>query len=495
MMEVEKNYKYVEVFYFIPVEVWKIIFGFLGKDKENLVSVNKYFHRLMCQYSEIKVKPKNFLLDYEKPINYEIFNNALSQITMLRAIDFSNSHIVSDYINRNLVSTLTNLTELTLSHTHMLDEYYNSYITALSHLKSLTISSVSLKITNELQYLTNLTTLNLSNAQIENEGLSDISRLTSLTELDLSKHNSITNIIFISNLTAINVLNLSSTKIASGSLEIISKLTHLNILNVSHTCILEEELQFISKFVNLQEVYVSSLPLIQNFNSIPFSKLPALKILDISYHKFITDIEAVSSLINLEELNVSYTSIGSNIFSNIGSLTNLRDLNCSSTNVAEIPFGVNLPCNLRTINLHNTHVKDFSNILALSEIINLNLSYTSITDEDIGKIFNNLFQLKKLDLSLVQIANMDILMNISNMTNLTDLNLSSFVGLMSSNLTCLSVLTNLECLKLSRNILICDEGIMNITTLTNLRELKVVRTSVTEEMFRILPVYFPNLDR
>ena len=173
--------------------------------------------------------------------------------------------------------------------------------------------------------------------------------------------------------------------------------------------------QSFNGLVNLTELKLSS----ENIVALPdglFDSCTALKVVNLSHNKFI-ELETLSlqSLVNLEELDLSYNSIERADYSNIFACNkNLRKLNLShisSTSLNNQSFNgledlFNGSVNLTYINLRDNRIMSlpdgiFQNLINLKE---LDLSFNQIS-EFTSSLFNNLVSLENLNLNLNKLTN------------------------------------------------------------------------------------------
>ena len=135
---------------------------------------------------------------------------------------------------------------------------------------------------------------------------------------------------------------------------------------------------------------------IQGIKSLePLSALTQLKTLKL-YRDGISDISALGTLVNLEDLNLDFNYSISDV-SAIRNMNNLRKLSVQYSEVTDI----SVISNLKELKLVNFQHNKISNLPDLSELImleDLNLSGNNLTNEDIKKI-SKVTSLVRLDIS------------------------------------------------------------------------------------------------
>ncbi|TYQ13072.1 UNVERIFIED_CONTAM: serine protease inhibitor/Leucine-rich repeat (LRR) protein [Acetivibrio alkalicellulosi] len=213
------------------------------------------------------------------------------------------------------------------------------------------------------------------------------------------------------------------------------------------------DLEPLSALVNLKELNLSGNNLSDIRDLESFVNLTKLNL----NNNHLSDISALESLVNLTELKLSYTLI-----SNINSLNNLTKLsslelrrNGELTDISSLENA-----NLTYIDLKYCKVEDISSLKNHTNLKELNLSYNRVTDISTLK---NLTNLTKLELSDNQINDITAL---TNLTNLENLNLGYNK---ISDIVPLTDLINLKNLNLQNNASISD-----ITPLKNLAELTIL---------------------
>lgn len=144
----------------------------------------------------------------------------------------------------------------------------------------------------------------MSGFQITN--LSGIERFTNLVELSVPG-NAITNMETVTQLNSLRILEISGNDLSntnSNALTTISKLTNLTTLDMSNTKI--DSIQSISKLSNLKTLILSE----NNLNNLSaISGLTSITKLDISNNRSIPTIGHITTLKQLEELNISNTGL------------------------------------------------------------------------------------------------------------------------------------------------------------------------------------------
>ena len=130
-----------------------------------------------------------------------------------------------------------------------------------------------------------------------------------------------------------------------------------------------------------------------DFNDFKYCK--KVEEISLAYYRTITgDISSLSSLTNLQKLNLWYTSISGDI-SSLSSLTNLQELNLQDTFVSGDISSLSSLTNLQKLNLRYTSISgDISSLSLLTNLQELILFNTSVSG-DISS-FNNMIKLNTL---------------------------------------------------------------------------------------------------
>lgn len=157
-------------------------------------------------------------------------------------------------------------------------------------------------------------------------GLSDIRRMSAITEIDLSNNQYIQNIEPLTRLTNLQRLNISGTSISD--LAPIRNLTELTAIDASHTNVADISfLKYASKIthLNVERTPIADISVVK--------KMPALQVLDVSGTKA-TDFTPLTDLTALMYVDVSETALQTLIpFQN---LTSIQVLDISSTQVSDL---------------------------------------------------------------------------------------------------------------------------------------------------------------
>lgn len=122
-----------------------------------------------------------------------------------------------------------------------------------------------------------------------------------------------------------------------------------------------------------------------------FYFLKKLKKLSLNDNKNLTDITPLAGLINLQELNVSYTKVS--YIGALVSLVNLQTLDISRTQVKNVSVLASL-INLRLLDISNTRISDISALNSVINLQKLNIRNTQVSD------LNPLSQLIKQGLTI-----------------------------------------------------------------------------------------------
>ncbi len=217
----------------------------------------------------------------------------------------------------------------------------------------------------------------------------------------------------------------------------IKKFRNLKNIDISNS-ILIGNIQPLSVLSNLEDVNISNT-LIDDLN--PLRNLNKLEILNCSGTP-LTNLEALRYVSSLEEINLSSTPL--NDISLISNLTNLEEANLSNTKVSDFTK-LGLLKNLRVLNISGLDITENSGLDSLSELTNLIASNSKIIDLNvIGK------------LSSLQNLNVDST-NISNLEDLSGLEQLSVLQANNSKISDLSPLLELPELKL----VYCDNSMVS----------------------------------
>jgi len=180
--------------------------------------------------------------------------------------------------------------------------------------------------------------------------------ITSLQNLDFDYSREIADISSLEQLTKLEVLNSSHTRVSDISS--LRNLMQLRVLNLSNTKV--EDLLPLSKLSSLQDLNLSETPVA---NISPFANLLLLKTLNLSVTG-VSDLSPLEGLKNLEQLNLSRTPA-----SDISALAKLASL--------------------RELDLSETYVEDISPLRTLTQLQKLNLTKAHrVTPRSIAELHN-----------------------------------------------------------------------------------------------------------
>lgn len=286
--------------------------------------------------------------------------------------------------------------------------YYLRYVNSFYAL-NLSNNSIGSNISSVLNAFSNdyVTNINLSNT-----GISDVSYLTRLTNVntvDLSNNK-------ISNIFSLGTLSLRSVDLSNNALTNISPLTNdvgLTTLNLSNNNITD-----LSPIRNLY--YLNTLNLSSNnkkasvggYDLSPLSDLVNLQYLDLS-NNYIKSIDSLENLDSITDLNLSLNGIQD--ISGIKNMQVLKNLNLANNYlISDISVIRNLE-NIVSIDLSNNKVRDLSPLSKQTNLLDLNLSYNDISDVT---PLEDLVQLQKLKLNNNSITDVYPLIGLVNLNTL-----------------------------------------------------------------------------
>ena len=228
--------------------------------------------------------------------------------------------------------------------------------------------------------------------------------------------------------------------------------------------LLEGDLPSLSGLSNLQVLDLSSNHLSGNTNLL--NSLTALEKLDISKNDFTGDISSeLGGLSNLTELNLGGNSFTlSEPDSFLSQFPNLETLDLSGFQLTSVPQKISTFSSLKTLQLADNSITDFSNLSSLTGLENLNISGNQL--QTIPTEINTLINLISLDLSN-NLLNETKVQNLSYFKNLEWLSLeqNQFANVPSV----LGQLTKMVHLNLGRNLI--TGGFSNISSLPVLQQL------------------------
>jgi Leucine-rich repeat (LRR) protein len=289
---------------------------YINYDIHNFIEsilINKYLI-YTDKFNQInKLYYKKFTISCDLNRGYKIDNsNVISQLNIYKLNLFNNSII----LNNLFIFKNVNILNLNYSKINNVSIFKNVKILHLYNCKNINDDS-------GIDKLINLKQLELYNINISDK--CKLNKLTNLKQLSLHRNNVITNT-FLSNLCYIHKLDLSGC----NNINNIYRLENKNILHK----------------------------------------------LDLYGCEKINDNSGISSLVNIWNLNLSYTNITDNI--DIYKLINLRELYLENCFLNDYSI-LNKLYNLHTLDLSRTYIIDIS-IFNNTKIKKLNLSYTDIYD-------------------------------------------------------------------------------------------------------------------
>ena len=255
-------------------------------------------------------------------------------------LSFSN---IAIYLTVLLVILLT----LHLKYSNITDNTFKYISNKCSKLRHLNLSDYR-NITDsniiDLSKLNRLQILNLSGFRITDNTFKYISnKCPNLRHLNLSDCRNITdsNIIDLSKLNRLQILNLSGCIITDNTVNCIShNFPNLTQLNLSRCLNITEVFQYLSKLSSLQLLDLKCTNIRDN-NMTHLSKLSSLQLLDLS-GCIITDssVQIIAGLTNLKYLLLRGTRISDAGVQNLVTLTKLKKLDVSMTKITNTSLDV-----------------------------------------------------------------------------------------------------------------------------------------------------------
>jgi hypothetical protein len=187
----------------------------------------------------------------------------------------------------------------------------------------------------------------------------------------------------------------------------------------------------------------------------------AIDALDLSGNSYIQDVEPLTQLVDLQQLDLSATAVTD--LNPLRNLSSLSDLSLANTNVEDLS-ALKYSDKLVHLNINNTLVSDISVFEKFVNLERLEMKNTSVTD---FTMLQNLTQLKYLSLENTKIIDITPL---SSLTMMEELNVSRTATV---NLTPLSTLKTLSSLDLD------STKFTDVSSLKNLEGLEVLSVNYT----------------
>lgn len=363
-------------------------------------------------------------------------------------------------------------------------------LATLHDLRSFDLSSNGIKaydkgfveaFVNSISKLTTLTSLNLKENGI-GDFLHCLSNLPWLKSLNLESTGLTGNPIYIASLTRLEELNLGKSHI--GDMSFLRKLISLISLNLKWKWGISD-LTHLSLLTDLTNLNLEGT-LIKNMSSL--GPLTGLTSLNLAHSKIEEGMNVVSSLTGLTSLNMEFIRIGGT-----GSLRKLPLLKDPQWGFIKLKMLGELT-NLKDLNLGDNNIKRIGNLRHLTGLKNLNLSDNEVTHLE---PLSNLTNLHSVNLKDNYISNLEDLYHLINLRylNLEKNPINNFkvlprlTGLESLNLAktgfedgmALSSLTHLKCLIVRENK--CGKEMTPLSSLTNLTKLDMENTGSTSLSF------------
>jgi hypothetical protein len=382
-------------------------------------------------------------------INNRIMNDDIIKLTNLTKLELSNNSIITDDGMRNMYNltyldskfSITNISHLTNLETLYI---YTGLVDSLPYLTKLKILSIDseLIIDKHLENLINLEELEIENyvegSKITNESISNftklkklklwncfditnngLTKLTNITELDITITSDKINMDSISRLKMLLKLNIyfdSKNKIMDvNKIRCLTRLRYLTGYNVD----LNNNIKYLTK---LNFLYLESS------NVIFESKMDNLINVEICEESTVLGLEYLTSLTKLQIYNSESSQ------TSLKYLTNLTILICD-LNITE--YEIKHLTKLTILRLYSSIQLEHNEIKYLTNLTELSLSKSNITDDDLKYLIN----LTNLDLEESNISDDSL----KYLTNLSSLHIKTECGLITDeSLNCLMKLNFFE---------------------------------------------------
>ena len=204
---------------------------------------------------------------------------------------------------------------------------------------------------------------------LDSVSLSDIKRVTSIDQLDLSANKFIRSLEPLSQLHSLKSINLSNTDVIE--LTAIRNLTELSSLSISSTNI--GDLSFLKYASKLESLNISHTP-VSDISVV--EKMVDLKTLNLADTR-VTDFSPLASLASLQKLSLASTRISD--LAPLASLTELTELDLSNTSIVDLAQ-LNTLTSLQSLDIDSTKVRSVQALAGLEELKLLRANSSGISD-------------------------------------------------------------------------------------------------------------------
>jgi internalin A len=337
-----------------------------------------------------------------------------------------------------------------------------------------------------LANLTNLASLDLSLNQIGDHGARALANLANLANLDLS-HNQIGDdgARALANLANLASLDLRHNQIGDDGARALSSLASLSSLDLSLNQIGDDGARALANLANLANLYLGDNR-IGTDGARALASLASLSSLDLSFNQIGTDgARALANLASLSSLDLSDNQIGTDGARALASLANLAFLDLSLNQIGtDGARSLASLASLSSLDLSRNQIGDDGAraLSSLASLSSLDLSRNQIGDDG-ARALSSLASLSSLDLSRNQIGD-DGARALSSLASLSSLDLScNQIG--DDGARALSSLASLSSLDLSRNQ-IGDDGARALSSLASLSSLDLSRNQIGDDGARAL---------
>ncbi len=289
-----------------------------------------------------------------------------------------------------------------------------------------------------VQYEVTTTVLDLSNKNIHSGRLTDLVKLTELTNLNLSG-NQISDLSFLIGLDKLESLDLSKNQITDISP--LSELTQLRTLHLDDNKI--TDFTPLYKLENLTMLTISGIEVKASQMKELKEKLPNCLIYNDEADTDVVEISLGSKTFSSDATKLDLSDCGITDIAQLSICTNLEELDLSGNYISDISPLIDIP-NLVIVDLSDNKISDIRPLMSLTTIEHLNLAGNSISS------ITSLSQLKNLKELVLNDNQLDGTASLAKLGNLKILGLKN-TGISDSDLSNLYNLKSLKKLYLEGN--------------------------------------------